>query len=240
MRSDLKADYAALLSRGRALFPGVSIGRPGQSIWYWPTIAGMRVLRAKWRVVVEGSDTVGPGAAILIGNHVSMLDPVVAVMSHHWRISAFTKVEAFEGAGGIFFRLMGQIPLTRGDETATAWAMEMASFALATGGKIGLYPEGTRSPDHGQLHRLHKRVMISLIEANPDVPVHAIATRYLPTTGWRSTVEVRLSERLPIDPRSMSAQEITDLVRDALLRLGGQEYVDRYAGDVKRERSARS
>ncbi len=238
MRTDPKTEYSALLARGHALYPGVHIGRPGQSAWYWPTIGAMRLLRAKWRVVVDGSERVAPGAAILIGNHVSMLDPVVAVMSHRWRISAFTKVEAFEGAGGIFFRLMGQIPLRRGDEAATSWAMDMASFALAQGSKIGLYPEGTRSPDRDQLHRLHKRVMIPLIQANPDVPVHAIATRYGSKKGWRSTVEVRLSERLVIDPRSMTAQQITDVVREALLSLGGQTYVDRYAGDVKRELSS--
>lgn len=236
VRTDPKAEYSALLARGHALYPGVRIGRPGRSAWYWPTITGMRLLRAKWRVVVDGSELVAPGAAILIGNHVSMLDPVVAVMSHRWRISAFTKVEAFEGAGGIFFRLMGQIPLRRGDEAATSWAMDMASFALASGSKIGLYPEGTRSPDR-QLHRLHKRVMIPLIQANPDVPVHAISTRYGSKKGWRTTVEVHLSERLAIDPSSMTAQEITDAVRDALLSLGGQTYVDRYAGDVKRELS---
>ncbi len=101
-----------------------------------------------------------PGAGILIGNHVSALDPVVAVMSDWWRVTAFTKVEVFERPGAVFFRLMGQIPLRRGDEASTAWAMDMASRTLAAGGKMGLYPEGTRSPDPTKLHRLHKRVLV--------------------------------------------------------------------------------
>ena len=117
--------------------------------------------------------------------------------------------------------------------------MDMAARTLADGGKIGLYPEGTRSPDLHQLHRLHKRVMLPLLEAHPDVPVHAISTTY-PGTRWgRKLVDVRLSARLPIDPRTMTADEIAAIVRDELLRLGGQEYVDRYATDVKRERAAR-
>ena len=34
-------------------------------------------LRLRWRVDLEGAERVGPGAAILIGNHLSALDPVV-------------------------------------------------------------------------------------------------------------------------------------------------------------------
>jgi hypothetical protein len=36
----------------------------------------------------------------------------------------------------------------------------------------------------------------------------------------------------------MGADELTDAIRDALLELGGQTYVDRYARDVKAERRA--
>lgn len=231
--------YDEALARGRSIYPGLRIGRPGRARTYWVTIAAMRALRVRYRVRVEGSSQVAPGAAILIGNHVSMMDPVVAVMSHWWRVTAFTKVEAFESKGGIFFRLMGQIPLRRGDEESTRWAMDMASRSLAAGGKIGLYPEGTRSPNKGQLHRLHKRVMIPLLQANPDVPVHAITTTYSGRRHGRVIVDVELSARLPLDARTMTPDELTTMVRDALVRQGGQEYVDRYAGDVKRDGAAR-
>ena len=194
----------------------------------------MRLLHLRWRVEVEGAENVAPGAGILIGNHVSAMDPVSAVMSNWWRVTAFTKVEVFERRGAIFFRLMGQIPLRRGDEESTAWAMDMARRTLNDGGKIGLYPEGTRSPDRTKLHRLHKRVLIPLLQANPDVPAYAITTSYQPRQWHRTRVRIRLSPRLPLDPRTMTPDELTTVVRDALLEYGGQEYVDVYARDAKR------
>ncbi|HEX2705886.1 MAG TPA: lysophospholipid acyltransferase family protein [Candidatus Lustribacter sp.] len=226
--------YAAALSAGQALYPGVDIGRPGRARTYWLSIAALRGLRARWDVHVDGAGNVAPGAGILIGNHVSGLDPLVAVMSSWWRVTAFTKVEVFEGRGAVFFRWMGQIPLRRGDEASTQWAMDMATRTLASGGKVGLYPEGTRSPDPAKLHRLHKRVLIALLHRNPDVPVYAITTTYRRRPWRRVHVQVRLSVRLPVDARTMTADELTSVVRDALLELGGQTYVDIYARDAKR------
>jgi 1-acyl-sn-glycerol-3-phosphate acyltransferase len=230
--------YPAALKRGHALFPGIRIGRPGRARTYWLTIAAMRLLRLRWAVTVTGSEHVGAGPAIIVGNHVSAMDPVAAVMTHWWRVTAFTKAEVFAKRGAIFFRLMGQIPLRRGDEEATSWAMGMAALSLAHGGKLGLYPEGTRSPDKRSLHRLHKRILIPVIEANPDVPVHAIVTTYPGRRHGRIRIQVSLSPRLALDPRTMSADEITEAVRQALVTLGDLDYVDEYARDVKARRAA--
>lgn len=230
-------DYATALAAGRALYPGVRIGRPGRSRGYWLTIACLRALRARWNVQVTGAENVAPGAGILIGNHVSALDPVVAVMSTWWRVTAFTKVEVFERRGAVFFRLMGQIALRRGDDDATRWALDMARRTLADGNMVGLYPEGTRSPDPRRLHRLHKRVLMAVLEDSSDVPAYAITTNYPSGGRLRRRVIVRISPRLPIDVRSMTPDEVTTVIRDSLLDLGGQEYDDRYAGDVKAGRA---
>ena len=198
----------------------------------------MRLLRLRWAVSVTGSEHVGSGPAILVGNHVSAMDPVAAVVTHWWRVTAFTKSEVFTKRGAIFFRLLGQIPLRRGDEEATHWAMGMAALSLAHGGKLGLYPEGTRSPDKRSLHRLHKRILIPILETNPDVPVHAIVTTYPGRRHGRIRIDVRLSPCLDIDPRTMTADELTEAVRAALVTLGQLEYVDEYARDVKARRAA--
>lgn len=228
--------YTDLLTQGRSLYPGVRIGRPGRARTYWATIAGMRALRARWKVNVDGAEYVAPGAAILIGNHVSALDPVVVVMSAWWRVTAFTKIEVFEKRGGVFFRLMGQIPLRRGDPASTEWAMSMAAQTLARGGKIGIYPEGTRSPDARYLHRLHQRILVPLLQANPDVPVHAVTTSFTKRPRRRIRVQVRISPPLQLDALTMTPDELTSQVRDALLELGGQTYVDVSARDAKRGR----
>jgi 1-acyl-sn-glycerol-3-phosphate acyltransferase len=227
-------DYDTALAQGRAIYPGVRIGKPGRARTYWATIAAMRALRVKWVVQATGSENVAPGAAILVGNHLSAMDPVAAVMSHWWRVTAFTKVEAFEGRGAFFFRLMGQIPLRRGDEESSRWALDMAARTLADGNKLGLYPEGTRSPDKRSLHRLHKRILIPVLEASPDVPVHTITTTYPRSPGRRRRVEIRLSPPLPLDVRAMDADEVVTIIRDSLLRDGGMAYVDAYARDIKK------
>jgi 1-acyl-sn-glycerol-3-phosphate acyltransferase len=227
-------EYEALLAEAARLYPGVRIGRPGRARTYWATIAAMRLLRLRWAIDIEGADKVAPGPAILIGNHVDFFDPVCVVMTKWWRVSAFTKLEWFEHRGSLFFRLMGQIPLRRGDPESTEWAMQMSRYALGDGGRIGLYPEGTRSPDPTALHKLHKRIMIPLLQANPDVAVHVVTTQYkIHRAPRRIRARVRISDRLALDPRTMGADEMTGIVRDCLLELGGQRYVDAYAQDVK-------
>jgi 1-acyl-sn-glycerol-3-phosphate acyltransferase len=230
--------YSAALAEGRSLYPGVRIGRPGRARTYWVTITALRVLRVRWDIDVHGNEHVAPGAAIIIGNHVSALDPVVAVISNWWRVTAFTKVELFQKPGAVFFRLMGQIPLRRGDEASTRWALDMASRTLADGGKVGLYPEGTRSPDAAVLHRLHKRVLVPVLQAHPDVPVYAVTTAYTHRPRRRTRVQVRISPRLSLDARTMTADELTNAVRDGLLSTGGQKYRDVYARDAKRAPSS--
>jgi 1-acyl-sn-glycerol-3-phosphate acyltransferase len=229
----------ALLLAGRSLFPGIRIGRPGRARSYWVTIAVLRVLRLGWKVEVEGAENVTAGAAILIGNHVSVLDPLVVVISTWWRVTAFTKLEWFQGRTAPFFRLMGQIPLRRGDPAATDWAIEMAGSALGYGGKIGLYPEGTRSPDPAKLYRLHGRVLIPVLRANPDVPVYAITTAHTARPFRRTRVQVRISSRLALDPCALSPDVTIGVVRDALLSLGGQTYVDESAHNAKGNQARR-
>lgn len=230
-------DYDTLLAEARTLYPGVRIGRPGRARTYWATITAMRVLRLRWAVGIEGADRVAPGPAVLIGNHVNAMDPACVVIATWWRCSAFTKIEMFEHRASLFFRLMGQIPLRRGDAASTDWAMRMSRHALGSSGGVGriaLYPEGTRSPDPRVLHKLHKRIMIPLLQANPDVPVHVVTLQYENRPfPRRIRVRARVSEPLPLDPRTMTPDEMTTVVRDAMLALGGQTYVDTYAQEVK-------
>ncbi|HEY7857586.1 MAG TPA: lysophospholipid acyltransferase family protein [Candidatus Nanopelagicales bacterium] len=228
--------YDTLRAEGRELYPGVRIGRPGRSRAYWPSIAIMRVLRARWKVDIQGAEHVARGAGIFVANHLTAMDPVMVVISGWWRVTAFAKVEVFENRGAIFFRLMGQIPLRRGDSDSTDWAMRMAAGTLADGAKIGLYPEGKRSPDPTKLHRLHKRILVPMLQAHPDVPVYAVTTRYTARPRRRTSVQVRISPPLALDTATMDPQQLTTVIRDALLELGGQTYVDVYARDAVRER----
>jgi 1-acyl-sn-glycerol-3-phosphate acyltransferase len=220
------ARYDALLTQAAEVFPGVDIGRPVRSRMYRTLLVALRGVNVKVDLDVAGKDDVLPGAGILAANHQGALDPVVALMSTWWHVVAFTKAEWFEGRSAVFFRWMGQIPLRRGDEASTAWALEMASLALDEGAKIGIYPEGTRGPSRTSLYKLHQRVLIPLIEGHPDAPVYAVATTYPDGSGFRRKARVRFSPPLPIDPRTMSGDEIVAVIRDALVELGDLTYVD--------------
>jgi 1-acyl-sn-glycerol-3-phosphate acyltransferase len=222
--------YDEALARAASIYPGLDVGRPGRSRLYRPTKAALHLSRLRYAIDVDGIDHVDPDrAAIIVGNHLSALDPVVGVVRSPWRVAAFTKVEAYESGLGFFFRLMGQIPLRRGDEDSTDWALDMARRALADGSKVAIYPEGTRGPDRGAMYRLHQRLLVPLLTENPGVAVHAIATTYPSGGRFRARARVRVSPRLPVDAATMSGPEMTAVLRDALVELSGLRYIDRYA-----------
>lgn len=228
-----RPSYDEAVALGRELNPGIRIGKPGR-MTAWPFVAPLfQLLRLRVAITCEGAEHVAPGAAILVSNHQSTWDPVVTVMPTRWRVAAFTKAEWYEGPAALFFSVLGQIPLRRGDDAETDWALDMAHRALASGVKIGIYPEGTRGPDRDALYRLHQRVLVPLLRQNPDVPVHTVAVR-VGSGGRRTQVAVRISPRLDLDPAGMTDDELTDAVRDSLVTHGGLRYVDSSAWRAKR------
>jgi 1-acyl-sn-glycerol-3-phosphate acyltransferase len=215
--------YNALVSEGRQGLNGLRIGRPGRSRLYWALFPPAQFLRLRYRIRVYGRSHVKAGPAILVGNHLSLLDPVLVGLSNRFRVTFFTKVEVFEQIGAIFFRWTGQIPIRRGDETSTKWALEMAADSVARGSKLSIYPEGTRSADGVTLHRLHRRVLIPILQSNADVPVHAMTIAYGNRAFLRKNVEIRFSEKLEIN-LDESADQITRLITEAIISLGGMPY----------------
>lgn len=226
-------DYPALLDEGRRLHAPTRIGKPGISRGYWWCFPPAQLLRARYSIDVQGLEHVQPGPAILLGNHLSLMDPIIVGITARWRTIFFTKEEVFEQPGAIFFRLTGQIPLRRGDEESTKWALDMSASILRMGHKLCVYPEATRSPDGVSLHRLHRRILVPVLQANPGVAVHAMSIGYSPKRMGRMQVNLRFSPALDLDHGSMSANDLTDAVRDAILALGGMPYVHRFGREVK-------
>ena len=193
----------------------------------------LNVLRLRFAIDREGTERMSSGPAIIVENHLSGWDPFVTVLGTRWRVSAVAKIELFRTpVVGWLMRVVGQIPIERGHEAQTEWVLATARWALADGMKVGVYPEGTRGPDHDALYKLHQRVLVPLIRQS-DVPVHAVTVRYFPK-GLRIRVEVRVSDPLPIDREAMSDDEITATVRDALVEISGLRYVDLPAWTAKR------
>jgi 1-acyl-sn-glycerol-3-phosphate acyltransferase len=114
---------------------------------------------------------------------------------------------------------------------------------LTQGGLLGIYPEGTRSPD-ARLYRGKVGVARLALQAGvPVVPVAMIGTDKVQPIGKRLPNIRRIGMIFgePLDFSKYHGQaddrliqrQVTDEIMFELMRLSGQEYVDEYAAVVK-------
>ncbi len=213
-------------------------------------LVGYPVVRAYFRPDVTGLENVARhGAAIIVANHLSAADEVFTPVSARRQVVYFAKSEYFTQPGlrGRFvarvFREFGHVPVDRSDTHAAATTIQTGTELLLQGKALGIYPEGTRSPD-GRLHKFRTGVArLALRSGAPVIPVGLVGTSDVLCAGdrrWhRRPVGVHFGEALdfsgrPEDERSARVlREITEQVRVAVQRLSGQEYVDCYASSLK-------
>lgn len=213
------------------------------------------LLRVFCRPTIEGLEHIPThGGAILASNHLAVVDSFVLPLVVPRRITFPAKSEYFTQPGLIgrlkkaFFTGVGQIPIDRSGGSAARDAMDTAVRVLREGRLLGIYPEGTRSPD-GRLYKGKTGVARMTLEAGvPVVPVAMIGTDRVNPIGsrmWRPRkVHIRVGE--PLDFSRYAGMEgdrfiersMTDEIMYALMELSGQTYVDMYAASVK-ERAAR-
>ncbi|GAA0920268.1 lysophospholipid acyltransferase family protein [Streptomyces thermoalcalitolerans] len=213
------------------------------------------LLRLLFRPRVEGLEHVpAEGAAIVAGNHLSFVDPLLMPAVLKRRITFLAKAEYFTAPGlkgrltALVLRGAGQIPVDRSGGAAGQAALQAGLGTLAKGELLAIYPEGTRSPD-GRLYRGKVGVAVMALAARvPVIPCAMVGTfgirprRVLPRP---SPVTIRFGEPLHFSHRAGQEQQkavlraATDEIMAAILRLSGQEYVDRYAAEVKAEQAKR-
>jgi len=215
------------------------------------------VLDAAYRPTVTGFEHVpmhGPG--ILAGNHVSFSDHFFVPLVVPRRVIYLAKADYFRGKGlagrltAGFFNAVGQKPVDRDGGRAGLAAIQTAIDVLAEGNLLGIYPEGTRSPD-GRLYRGRVGVARLWLESKaPLVPCAVIGTEVVQPPGRRlprlAPVSVRFGPPMDLDRyagRKRDARlyrEITDEIMREIQALSGQEYVGVYASTVKEELAARA
>jgi 1-acyl-sn-glycerol-3-phosphate acyltransferase len=208
-------------------------------------------VRLVWRPTVEGLEHIPlTGGAILAGNHLSVADEYLlgTVVPRH--IAFWAKSEYFNGTGVTGWALanlmkgLGAIAVHRGGGRAALHAFDAAIPALRGGDLVGLYPEGTRSPD-GRLYRGRTGVARLAMQAEvPVIPVGVLGTdrvqpigSLIPKVGPKMTI--RFGKAMDFTGRgldSTSLRAITDEIMVEIQKLTGQEYVGRYS--PRREASA--
>lgn len=135
-----------------------------------------------WKVQgIENFPIKGP--VIMVSNHVSLWDPIVAACSVPREVSYMAKEELFSiPLLGPIIRQLGVFPVKRGQGDTSAIRN---SLSLLKHQKVlGLFPEGTRSKT-GELQKgLPGMVLLMEKSKAPIVPVKVYGTRHLLTRGW--------------------------------------------------------
>ena len=197
-----------------------------------------------WRIKVEGRDHVpDTGPVILAPNHVTFLDSMFLPLVLRRRVTFVAKAEYFDSwKTAWFFRACGQIPMRREGGSASERALAAARDVLTSGKVLGIYPEGTRSPDGRLYQRPHRRARLALGCGVPIVPVGLVGTSVVQRPGLQPAPSIQEGHgalRRPARPVAlrgddgagdpMTLRAATDELMFEIRNLSGQDYVDRYA-----------
>ena len=205
----------------------------------------------KWwlRVKIEGLENIPADGCVLAANHLDAGDTFTLPSLVGPQVTFPAKRELFEGKGfkrrvvAWFLRAVGQAPIDRTGGKTSAAGLGSVAEVLASGGVVGIFPEGTRSPD-GRLYKGHTGVArLTLGHRKPVVPVGVINTRLVKSKIGIPTMKgARIIIGKPRDFTDWAGQGndqrvlrwVTNEVMAEIQALTGQEYVDVYASRVKK------
>ena len=136
--------------------------------------------RTVYRFRIQGDANIPvTGAAIVVCNHVSFVDPVLLMAASPRPIRFLMDARIFRTPGlGLFFRLAKAIPIASRNDDPAAYeaAFKAADQVLAEGDLLGIFPEGGITND-GSLKPFKGGVM-RILEQRP-VPVIPLALQNL-------------------------------------------------------------
>jgi len=203
-----------------------------------------------WRASLVGGENVpASGGAVLAINHPATSETYVLPAMLDRTVTFPAKAELFRGDRGPvskvvawFMKAIKQVPLDRSGGRTSMDGLRPILQVLADGGLVGIFPEGTRSPD-GRLYKGKTGVArIALLAGVPVIPVAVFDTQTVRTRlGIPWVRRPRLVVGKPLDFTAYAAgaddpaviRWVTNEVVAAIQQLSGQEYVDVYASSVK-------
>ena len=187
------------------------------------------------------------GAAIIASNHLSFSDSIFMPVVVPRNVTFLAKSEYFTSPGlaGFFKKLtfiaLGQVPIDRSGGKRSEAALLTGLRLLKEGRCIGIYPEGTRSPD-GRLYKGRTGIARLAIESGaPIIPVAMFNTAEIQPTGQVvpkvRRVEMVFGEAIYLNGDSTDQvllRTLTNQLMEKIAQLSKQEYVPHtYASDAK-------
>jgi 1-acyl-sn-glycerol-3-phosphate acyltransferase len=200
-------------------------------------------LMVAFRPKVKGLRNVpATGPLIIASNHLSFSDSIFMPLVVPRKVTFLAKSEYFTSPGpkGLIKKLtfiaLGQVPVDRSGGRRSEAALITGLQVLAAGDCLGIYPEGTRSPD-GRLYKARTGIARLAIESGaPVVPVAMFNTDKIQPTGTVlpkvKRVGMTFGEPMYFDGDPKDAAHLrlcADQIMKRLQELSGQEYVDEYA-----------
>jgi 1-acyl-sn-glycerol-3-phosphate acyltransferase len=202
----------------------MSLDRPPLGMRISDAFGAWAIRRLAREIVVEGLERVPrEGAVILVGNHISWLDPIFLAC---WltpetgrAINWMGKAEAMRWPlVGAFLRVNGVFGVRRG--AADLEAFRQAEAVLRDGNVLGIYPEGTRSRDSKIGTFREGAALLALRSAALVVPVAVSGTEQLWPRGSllpRRAAKIRMVIGEPRQfTRSEGARPALSLVAEQL------------------------
>ena len=184
----------------------------------------------------------GKGPVIIASNHLSFSDSIFMPLVVPRKVTFLAKSEYFTSPGPkgfvkkLTFIALGQVPVDRSGGRRSEAALITGLKVLADGDCIGIYPEGTRSPD-GRLYKGRTGIARLAIESGaPVIPVAMSNTDNIQPTGKVipnvKRVGMNFGTPMYFDGDSTDLQhlrDVTDQIMNAIHALSDQEYIDIYA-----------
>jgi 1-acyl-sn-glycerol-3-phosphate acyltransferase len=225
--------------------------------WFMKNLVAGPILKTVFRPWVTGSENIPKtGGVILASNHLSFIDSVFLPLLIERRITFLAKSDYFTSRGPKgwfiknFLKGTGMLPIDRSGGKASEASLNTGLRVLAQGDVLGIYPEGTRSPD-GKMYRGRTGVARMVLEGHvPVVPIAMIDTEKVMPIGSKlprvRRIGVIIGEPLDfsrfegLESDRFILRSVTDEIMYELSKLSGQEYVDVYASSVKERLGSRS
>lgn len=187
------------------------------------------------------------GPVIIASNHLSFSDSIFMPLVVPRSVTFLAKSEYFTSPGlkgfikKITFIALGQVPVDRSGGKRSEAALLTGLKLLKADHCIGIYPEGTRSPD-GRLYKGRTGIARMAIESGaPIIPVAMFNTAEIQPTG-QVVPKVRRVEMVFGEPMYFTGDSTdqvllrtaTNQIMEKIAELSKQEYVpNMYASEAK-------